>query len=295
MNLLFAFDQKFSALFLQCIHSIARHGGADHYDAYILASDLTAQDQAALTDAVASSVTLHFIAMDPSLFDGLPESERYPRQIYYRILAPLFLPEDVDRILYLDVDTVVINPLTDLYAQSFDGAYYMACTHIHRFLTRVNRHRLRAPEDASYVNTGVMMLDIAALRPALELDALARFVEEQKQRLILPDQDILFALYGDKIKLLDSLRYNLSDRILRFYNADPSHPRRDVDWVRKNTVVIHYCGKAKPWKDRYVGKLDVFYWENQADMAAVTGFPVPDTLPAREVPDDLPTAAAVDL
>jgi lipopolysaccharide biosynthesis glycosyltransferase len=274
------------------MRSVLRNGGADHYRVFVLHSDLDEREQRRLQKALGERAECQFVPVDPEMFANFPESKRYPKQIYYRLASPLLLPENLDRILYLDVDTVVINPLTDLYAQSFDGAYYMACTHIRRFLTRVNRHRLRAPEDASYVNTGVMMLDIAALRPALELDALARFVEEQKQRLILPDQDILFALYGDKIKLLDSLRYNLSDRILRFYNADPSHPRRDVDWVRKNTVVIHYCGKAKPWKDRYVGKLDVFYWENQADMAAVTGFPVPDTLPAREVPDDLPTAAA---
>ncbi len=40
MNLLFAIDRSFIPLLLSCLHSIALRGGADHYDAYILHSDL---------------------------------------------------------------------------------------------------------------------------------------------------------------------------------------------------------------------------------------------------------------
>lgn len=35
----------------------------------------------------------------------------------------------------------------------------------------------------------------------------------------------------------------------------------DLDWVRAHTVIIHYCGRLKPWKPHYVGVLDVFYHE----------------------------------
>jgi lipopolysaccharide biosynthesis glycosyltransferase len=78
---------------------------------------------------------------------------------------------------------------------------------------------------------------------------------------ILPDQDILTALYGDKIKLVDTMRYNLSDRIYGWNNVSPSRSTVDVDWVRKNSAIIHYCGKNKPWKDDYAGPLGVFFEE----------------------------------
>ena len=57
------------------------------------------------------------------------------------------------------------------------------------------------------------------------------------------------------------MKYNLSDRMLSFYNADPSHKKIDLEWVRENTVVIHYYGKQKPWKKNYLGILNVFYRE----------------------------------
>ena len=89
------------------------------------------------------------------------------------------------------------------------------------------------------------------------------YANKRKNSLILPDQDILTALYGDKVKVVDTLRYNLSDRILVVYNADLSHKKIDVSWVRENGVIIHYCGKNKPWKDNYVGTLGVFYQESK--------------------------------
>ena len=60
---------------------------------------------------------------------------------------------------------------------------------------------------------------------------------------------------------LDAMVYNLSDRTLSLHNADPKNEPVDLDWVRKNTVVIHYFGKNKPWKPHYRGVLDVFYRE----------------------------------
>ena len=77
----------------------------------------------------------------------------------------------------------------------------------------------------------------------------------------LPDQDVITALYGEKIKIIDTLKYNLSDRILHIHNANLTKERIDLDWIRKNGVVIHYYGKNKPWDDSYFGKLDVFYHE----------------------------------
>ena len=45
------------------------------------------------------------------------------------------------------------------------------------------------------------------------------------------------------------------------YNARHPNEIRSIDWVRQNTSVIHYCGKNKPWKSVYVGKLGIFYQE----------------------------------
>ena len=209
MNLLFAINGGYIPTFLGCMRSVLLHGGASHYE------------------------------------DGFPESKRYPRQIYYRIAAPLLLPDTLERILYLDADTIIINPLTTLYATPFGDAYFMACTHTRKLLEKLNAARLGMDEAAPYINTGVLLYNLPALRADLDMERVRAFADEKQDVFLLPDQDILTALYGDRVHLLDSMVYNLSDRILALHN----------------TVIIHYCGRLKPWKPHYVGVLDVFYHE----------------------------------
>lgn len=165
--------------------------------------------------------------------------------------------------LYLDVDTIVINSLLPLYNADFEGNLFMACTHTKKMLTKVNQLRLGIDRDTPYINTGVMMMDLAALRKEFCIEDVRSYAEEKKEVLLLPDQDILTALYGDRVKLLDTMIYNLSDRTLNLYNADPTNEKRDLAWVRENSVVIHYFGRNKPWKENYRGILDIFYYENK--------------------------------
>ncbi len=260
MNLLFCINPKFRPLLCQCLRSIVKNGGEERYDAYILHSDLTDADMDAVR-AVSDRVSCRFLSVDAGDFDGFPESSRYPRQIYYRLAAPLLLPEELDRILYLDVDTLVINPLKELYTMDFQGNYYIACTHIREALTKLNDRRLNVPDGSPYVNTGVMVLNLPALRENLTMDEIRRTALQKIDSFWLPDQDLLTVLHGDKILLADTHKYNLSDRILNIYNANPKNPRHNLDWVRENTVVIHYCGKNRPWKPHYIGQLGVFYEE----------------------------------
>lgn len=261
MNLLFCVNRKFLSLFVSCLTSIARSGGYGHYDAYVLHSDFAQPEIDALGRDFLGTVDFHFIRVPETLFDGFPETSRYPKQIYYRLAAHLLLPETLERILYLDVDTVIINPLKELYETDFAGNYYIGCTHTRELLTKINQARLHSEKAVSYINTGVLLLNLPALRENVRLEDIRDYTNERKHALILPDQDILTALYGDKVKLADTMRYNLSDRILAFYNGNHPRERVDLDWVRQNSVVIHYCGKNKPWNGDYTGVLGVFYRE----------------------------------
>lgn len=261
MNLLFSIDRKFMPLLLSCLHSIMERGGADPYHIYILHSDLTAEDEADVRIIGGERVMPHLIKVPPELFEGFPETKRYPVQIYYWLAAPHLLPAHLDRVLYLDVDTIIINSLETLYHTDFEGNYFAACTHTKEFLQKLNQIRLRTEEDVPYINTGVMMMNLPQLRRYLDLNVIRRYVLEHQHSLILPDQDVLTALYGGNVKILDSLRYNLSDRTLLSHNLDSPDEKIDLAWVRENSVIIHYFGKNKPWGSFYSGILDVLYLE----------------------------------
>lgn len=260
-NLLFCVNQRALGQLSTCLKSLLRSGGFGRYDAYVLHSDLENSIRRAMERDFEGKVSFHFRKVPEDLFAGFPETDRYPKQIYYRLAAPLLLPRELDRILYLDVDLVVINSLRELYETDFEGSYYAGCTHTREFLTRLNQARLQSEKAVAYINTGVLLMNLPVLRDVICLDEISSYVIAHEKALILPDQDILTALYGDKIKLVDTMRYNLSDRVLTFYNAAHPKERRDVDWVRENTAIVHYCGRNKPWKDDYTGTLGIFYQE----------------------------------
>ena len=77
VNLLFAINQKFTDLLCSCLRSVARNGGAAHYSACILHSDLEAEDRARICREAGASADCRFIFVDESLSRGFPETERY--------------------------------------------------------------------------------------------------------------------------------------------------------------------------------------------------------------------------
>ena len=260
MNLLFCIDRRVLGQLVVCLRSIAKNGGANHYRVYLMHSDL---DEGIRENLGRDFPNMEFrlLSVPRSMFNGFPVTDRYPKEIYYRLAAPLLLPHELDRILYLDADTLVLNPLRSLYDMDFEGNLFIASTHTREFLTKLNRVRLKSEKAVCYINSGVLLMNLPVLRMVLDLKEMGRYVRERKLPLLLPDQDILTALYGDRVKLVSAMRYNLSDRVLGLYNAEPGRRKRDLDWVRTHTAIVHYCGRNKPWKPEYSGTLGVFYDE----------------------------------
>ena len=81
----------------------------------------------------------------------------------------MLLPGNLDRILDLDGDTVVINPLEELYYMDFADHVLLACTHIRKFLNKINQYRLGTEEEFPYINSGVMLMNLPALRQKLDV------------------------------------------------------------------------------------------------------------------------------
>ena len=201
------------------------------------------------------------IKIDEEEVKNFPQyQKRYPKEIYFRLFATKYLPENIDKILYLDSDTLVINKLDELYNMDFEGNYYIATTHVKKILRKINEVRLRIDDDVPYINTGVLLINLKELRKIDVQKEVCEFVENNSKKLMLPDQDIITALYGEKIKIIDALKYNLGDRDLNIYNLNHIKNPIGLKWVKENTVIIHYYGRNKPWNKNYRGKLGVFYY-----------------------------------
>lgn len=259
-NVLVTLDRNYLKVLRTMLYSLSQSDSTGIFTVYVAHNSLTEDDFAAL-QAVLPRTELIDVPLSEEMFQDAPISDRYPKEMYYRLFAAQYLPQELDRILYLDPDLVVINSLRSLYEVDFGDNLFAAASHIEsRTFKNFNRRRLHLSEQARYINSGVMMMNLSLLRTQQDPQQIYQFIEEHKNTLLLPDQDVVNALYADRTIFLDPLIYNLGEKYLRLKNLHlPKEEKLGIDWVRQHTAIIHYYGRNKPWKEGYHGKLGVFY------------------------------------
>ena len=261
MNLLVAINKKYIPHLRTLLKSIELSNPKEKFTVYVLHKDLDEDDILQINyDLDKKRFRIEAIMISDSEIDSFPVYEkRYPIEIYFRIYAAKYLPREVDRVIYLDTDIIVINSLKKLYQMDFQNNLFIAATHIRKILHIFHEVRLGLDKNEPYINSGVMLMNLKELRKVpIEEDVLG-FVRKNGRKLMLPDQDIISALYGDRIKLIDDLIYNLGEIAWRMHNIYHKDQFITLDWIRKHTIIIHYYGRNKPWNQNYRGKLNCFY------------------------------------
>ena len=259
MDILVTVDRNYLHPLAVMLKSLAIHHRSIPVRVFVLHRTLLSRDFDGLRRAVDEpGLELVDIKAGESPLSGAPTTDRYPLEMYDRIFAARCLPQDLDRVLYLDPDLVVNGPLDELWALDLEDNWFAAASHVAKGLELLNAVRLQSQTPGPYINSGVLLMNLPLLRGQQQLQPVLDYVEEHRRTLFLPDQDVISALYGDKILRLNPYRYNMTERL--FTTAQFSL-RFDLDlaWVREHSRIIHYCGRNKPWKENYLGQLDCFY------------------------------------
>lgn len=267
MNLLVTLNAAYLPHLNALLTSIIHHNSETYLTVYLLHTSITETDVIPTNAVLEGHGKLILIeAVDHGLNDA-PTTKQFPREMYYRIFAAKYLPDTVDRVLYLDPDIIVNGSLKELYDTPLDTHYFAAASHNGRFMRLINGIRLGLKKGTPYINSGVLLMNLELLRKEQKYDDVFSYIEKKKSRLALPDQDVLSGLYGNRILKLDTYIYNMTDRLYRYDRIFGK--RRDFEWYKNHSVIFHYCGKNKPWKEDYSGVFGVFYKESLARMGLV--------------------------
>ncbi len=268
MNILVTLDQNYLRHAQVMLFSLLVNNPGERVCLYLISDDVQEDDLAPLRRVCdAFGATARLLHVDADWFLDAPTMRYYSRAMYYRLLAWQVLPQELDRILYLDPDILVIGPLAALYGMPLGDRLFAAAIHkgIIDLSGPVNRIRLAAYESDGYFNSGVLLMDLQRARREMKPEDIFRFVRENKSMLLLPDQDILNGLYGERIAPIDETLYNYDARKFREYLL-ASQGERDMDWVMTHTSILHFCGKRKPW-NAHMGRFAALY-KHYAALAA---------------------------
>lgn len=195
------------------------------------------------------------IKMNNELYENAPITiKRFSVEAYSRLFAQFYLPDDIDRILYLDGDIVCNRNIEEIYFQDFNHKSVIASTDIseesfkRRYLNNIG---LNIDDKHHYVNAGVLMLNIKKMRETTNIQYILDLMSRLKDKIEHLDQDILNVLYKDDIKYesqffnypvywyVKSLNKEISDKIF----------------------FLHFVGPEKPWMIKSHIGLSYFWWD----------------------------------
>ncbi len=183
---------------------------------------------------------------------------------YLRLELPDLLP-DTDRILYLDIDTLVRGSLKELW-QIDMKEYLLAGVKAAVNITdkwdwnsdRPYWHML-ADMKGSYVNSGVLLMNLDAMRRG---NLRQKWEELSKIRMYYQDQDMLNISCKGKIYHLPA-KYNrfayFSDEEYGQFVTEGLYTQEECREAVETPTIIHYAAD-KPWK-RYDGNLCSLWWD----------------------------------
>jgi lipopolysaccharide biosynthesis glycosyltransferase len=204
----------------------------------VLDGGITEESRAVLSYLVRRSgrdARLEFVPINESVFRGATLGPGRSHMAYCRILLPDLL--DVPRLIYLDCDVLVFRDLSQLFDRELSGEKVVAAVPDSETLmlgddSRTLAGAMNLPLEGSYFNSGVMLMNLDALREENFSAKALEFFKEWKGHYRFWDQSALnFLLHGRIEKLpecwnrpswrFDKQENNSLDCILHYTTSAP--------------------------------------------------------------------------
>ena len=261
MNILVTLDRNYLEPLHIMLFSLFCNNPGERFAVYMVGDGLLPEDVNNLQKLCeVHGACLHPVALPEGRFAQAPVVRYYSRAMYYRLLAADLLPASLDRVLYIDPDILVLGAVRPLYETDLQGNIFAAASHsgLTKVTEYVNKVRLDNRDAEGYFNSGVLLMDLAAMRERVKAEEIFAYAREHEDALLLPDQDILNALYGEKILPLQDAIWNYDARNYSSYLLR-SGDVYDMQWVMQHTAILHFCGREKPWKPGYIHRFGILY------------------------------------
>ncbi len=109
---------------------------------------------------------------------------------FFRLLAPYVFP-DLERVIYLDADTLIIRDLARLWRERLDGYAAGAVRDLFRTFRDAIEHlsELNLPAETPYFNTGVLLINLELWRRIGFVTKVLRYVKCHPKGISAPTRE----------------------------------------------------------------------------------------------------------
>lgn len=251
VHVAYCFDRNYGVHAGVSLTSLLLNHEGDGADLHVhLVTDAAAPELMAGVDRLSrtfrAAISVHRVhAADLDRVRALPSNSAHFSQgtpaVWFRLALPEILDPSVERVIYLDSDTVVTGDIASLFAADLGEAALGA-------VLDYNHAELGKPLGLdSYVNSGVLLMDLVRWRRERHFEACLAFAERNRALIRFGDQCALNGHFRDRVRLLEPRwnRYVVSgDRA-----TDPG-----------DAGVLHFITGDKPWHAWHASPLARLYW-----------------------------------
>lgn len=189
---------------------------------------------------------------------AMASREHFSRAILYRLGLERMAPAEWSRVLYLDVDTIATGSVALLWRADLEGAAIGGVPDCY-VKPAAFAERWGLPGDPIYFNSGVLLIDLDAVRQDGLFAKAIEFVAANINDVRFTDQDALnFACWG-KWKRLES-RWNAQRHMAIPALVEETDP--DLRLNGQTPTIIHYTSAEKPWLREGYHPWAWAYWGN---------------------------------
>ena len=246
-------------------------GNNTFYNIYALVSPDFTQKNKKILMSVEQNNTNHckiIIINMGNKFKGLDTNNKIPTAAYYRLELHNIL-QDVDRIVYMDGDTVVFQDLSELITLDMEENYILG------FLDSIPKAlRKFKIKNAVVLCSGVLLLDLNALRINNISEKYNEFLEENLGKIYQHDQTTINVVCQGKIETLPPKYGIWNFKNVKYFKY---HNNAHLPWLRYNKkeyllsyyypAILHYVVRKPYLKDD-----NKFYFDKWWEYAKKTGY-----------------------
>ena len=173
---------------------------------------------------------LHWVKVEPAVLKGCPVFGHVSLATYYRVLMADILPSNIEKVLYIDLDVLVVGDIGQLLGVELGTSIILAVRESGNATLEKGLlcyKKLGLPGDAPYFNAGVLLVNLEVWRAKKFSTKLINFLSIHKAEIVWWDQDAMNAL---------------------FYNHWADLRWDDlVSCAPVASKIIHFAGASKPW------------------------------------------------
>ncbi len=182
-----------------------------------------------------------------SQYKNANDKGRITTPTYYRLSLSELLPE-IDKIMWLDGDTLTFHDLNEMYKIDMEGYYYKG------FLDdNVNAVKSFDVDNDHCICAGVMLINLKELRKDNMVEVFKKFIEENNEKLIQHDQTVINVVCYKKIGILPAKfgiysydNVKQAREQANVYLCSYGYTADELEQAYKNPTVLHCVNK--PWK-----------------------------------------------